>query len=161
MSRPLLAFTTPENKELQVNFAYTFIGGNPNYPLSPDAPPLTTAQKHALDTLSTVAEETCVHFVPQPGDFLFVNNYALMHARGSFVNSQTDKDKQRHMMRLWLHDDQEGWASAPGLQRRLDQYELFGQVPDKETLMTAKEWDQVPRGWRVRQAGISNTFCHD
>jgi hypothetical protein len=155
--RPLIAFATPENHQLQVNYAATFIGGDPAYPLSASAPPLTPRQQHALTTLQSAAKQTCVRLIPQPGDILFVNNYAIMHARDSFVDSLTNDEAKRHIMRLWLHDDEKGWKSAPALERRADRY---GAQPVKQSLMTGAEWDELPRGWRIHQMGVSAKDDH-
>ncbi len=80
-----------------------------------------------------------------------------MHARDSFVDSLTNDEAKRYIMRLWLHDDEEGWKSAPALERQADRY---GAQPAKQSLMTGAEWDELPRGWRIHQMGVSAKDDH-
>jgi Taurine catabolism dioxygenase TauD, TfdA family len=142
-----------------VNYAATFLGGNKKYPLSSNAPPLSKQQLHAMKALQEAAREVCVRLTPKAGDMLFMNNYGLMHARDMFVDSVTDQQKKRYIMRLWLHDDHKGWESASALKRNLDQN--FDLPPEKQGLMTGNEWDKLPRSWRVKDMGVSGNDCHD
>jgi len=100
-----------------------------------------------------------VRLVPNPGDILFINNYALLHAREGCVGSETDPTKRRYMMRLWLHDTEKGWVSAAGLKR--DMSDNFDLPPERQALMTGSEWDNLPRSWRVKSFGVSSTTSHD
>jgi Taurine catabolism dioxygenase TauD, TfdA family len=70
---------------------------------SPLAPDLTSAQRHALDTLEAVAEDPAlfVRFRQEPGDVLFLNNWVTFHRRGGFIDP-TAADQRRHLLRLWL-----------------------------------------------------------
>lgn len=154
--RPLLAY---ENGQVQINYAGTFVGGNPEYPLSAEAPELPNEKKRALKTLQDTAWQCQVQIDPEPGDLLFVNNYALMHARGSWQDSREDPQKQRYMMRLWLHDESKGWKSATALQRKLDTN--FDLPPEKQGLRTFTEWQKLPRSHRVKTMGTSERDCHD
>ena len=154
--RPLLGCI---DGQLQINCAATFVGGNSDYPLTSDAPDLSSQKRHALQALQDAAQRVCVKIEPRPGDMLFVNNYALMHARDAWLDSTHDSDKQRFVMRLWLHDDNKGWRSAPGLKRRMDSN--FDLPPEKQGLRTFHEWQSLPRSHRVKAMGVSAHDCHD
>ena len=62
-------------------------------------------------------------------------------------------------MRLWLDDDQELWAS-PSFPKR-DNAEVFGMPDEKQGLLAGEEWQDLPRGWRVREMGIAAGISHD
>ncbi|KAH8670608.1 hypothetical protein BGZ61DRAFT_497744 [Ilyonectria robusta] len=155
-NRPLLAF---EDDHLQINFAATFVGGNPAYDLSDDAPPLTPEKRRALVVIQEAAKATCLRLTPEPGDMIFINNYAMLHARATWTDSMDDVWKQRYVMRLWLRDSQKGWKSAVGLKRKLD--ENFDLGPDAQGLFTGNEWNALPRAMRVKEMGVTADDCHD
>ena len=154
--RPLLGC---HNGQLQINCAATFVGGNPAYPLSPEAPALSPERRRALHALQDAARRTCVKITPRPGDLLFINNFALMHGRDSWIDSTNEPNKHRHVMRLWLHDDRVGWQSAPSLKRRMNSN--FDLPPEKQGLKTFREWQKLPRSHRVKAMGVSAHDCHD
>lgn len=153
--RPLLAF---EDGQLQVHFAAAFVGANPEFPMSPVAPPLSAKQEHAVKAFFDAANEVKVKLSKQVGDMLFFNNYALLHARGGWIDDPNDAQKQRYMMRLILHDDG-GLPFAKALQR--DRRERWDLPPEKQALMTGEEWEKLPRDWRVKAMGVTTSFDHD
>ncbi|ROT34531.1 taurine catabolism dioxygenase TauD [Sodiomyces alkalinus F11] len=71
-----------------------------------DAPPLTSAQLAALEALqrSAANHQVCVHTAP--GDILFINNWALLHRRDSYLDGP---GQTRHLVRLWLRNSELGW----------------------------------------------------
>ncbi|ERF72734.1 hypothetical protein EPUS_04787 [Endocarpon pusillum Z07020] len=155
--RPLIALD--DNGNIQVNYAGAFIGASATYPLTAAAPGLKPHQEHAMAVIQDVARRVRIRLAPQPGDMLFINNYAVLHARDSWTDSPTDPTRRRYMMRLWLHDDQQGWVSAPALKRNMG--DNFDLPPEKQALMTGSEWDKLPRSWRVKSVGVSGNDCHD
>lgn len=72
-----------------------------------EVPELTFPQLHALETLSGIAEEHCVRIAAEPGDILFINNWALVHGREAYKDD--DAQNNRHVVRLWLHNTELGW----------------------------------------------------
>lgn len=156
-NRPLIAMDS--HRRIQVNLATAFVGGSAAYPLSPSAPSLTPAQVHALATFQRAAQRVALRLTPKAGDVLFVNNYAVLHARDTWTDSATDPLQRRYLMRLWLHDEGKGWASAAGLKRDLGVD--FDLGPEEQALMTGREWDGVPRGWRVKRMGVASVDNHD
>ena len=66
-------------------------------------PDLTSAQVEALDLVEEVAgePEMFLRFRQQPGDLLYLNNWAVLHRRKAFVDHES-MDRRRHILRLWL-----------------------------------------------------------
>ncbi|KAI1097553.1 Clavaminate synthase-like protein [Jackrogersella minutella] len=120
--------TTPERVILQ--YARRSFVGFGALPRSPNIPPITEAQAEALDTLHFLGEKFCVDTYFQKGDIQYVNNLALFHARDGFTNTG---EKQRHLLRLWLRDPENAWATPEPLKGRWTQlYE--GWTPETEVL---------------------------
>jgi len=70
---------------------------------SPEAPTLSEAQRQALDTLETLAEDPALHvrLRLEPGDVLLLNNWTTFHRRSAFTDAPHEAD-QRHLLRIWL-----------------------------------------------------------
>lgn len=73
---------------------------------SEDAPPLTSAQLAALEALERSAERHQVRVHTAVGDIIFINNWALLHRRDSYLDGPQEK---RHLVRLWLRNSRLGW----------------------------------------------------
>ncbi|KAK4203008.1 hypothetical protein QBC40DRAFT_219933 [Triangularia verruculosa] len=155
-NRPVIGF---HNNQLQINMAVTFLGANPAIPFSPDAPQLTEDKIAALNRVQEAATRVNLRIVPEAGDLLFINNFAVLHARAGFVDSPDDVWKQRYIMRLWLHDSHKGWESAPVLQRKLD--ETFDLAPAQKAYWTGDEMAKIEPSMRIRQMGLSSSDDHD
>lgn len=69
-------------------------------------PELTAIQHEALDVVSKLATKNRYRLNTMPGDMIFVNNWSLLHARDSYVDSDTVR---RHLVRLWLRSSTRGW----------------------------------------------------
>jgi alpha-ketoglutarate-dependent taurine dioxygenase len=69
----------------------------------PDAMRLTDIHVQALDKLDELANDSTLHFGMQlePGDMQFVYNHNQLHDRTGFLD-WPEKNKRRHMLRLWL-----------------------------------------------------------
>ncbi|QGX97666.1 TauD/TfdA family dioxygenase [Roseovarius faecimaris] len=69
----------------------------------PDAMRLTEQHIEALDMFDALANDPELHIQMRlkPGDMQFVYNHAQLHDRTGFVD-WPDRDKRRHLMRLWL-----------------------------------------------------------
>lgn len=74
----------------------------------PEGCELDAAQLHALEVLNQVAEKHAVSIAAQPGDILFINNFALLHKRDKYIDSD-DATARRHLVRLWLRNPELGW----------------------------------------------------
>jgi hypothetical protein len=69
----------------------------------PGVPPLTAAQKEAIELYRATAEECAVDIDFQPGDIQLLNNFVTLHTRREYEDWPEDFRK-RHLMRLWLLD---------------------------------------------------------
>ncbi|KAK6212664.1 hypothetical protein LQW54_005086 [Pestalotiopsis sp. IQ-011] len=83
---------------------------------NPSLPALTEAQVKALDAVQFMAAANSIEIPMMKGDILFVNDQAIMHARGSF----SDKDfAQRHLLKMFLRDPERSWSvSGVALEQR-------------------------------------------
>ncbi|PVI07016.1 Clavaminate synthase-like protein [Periconia macrospinosa] len=122
VNRPLLfyqpASSNLSNKErLIIQYARRTFTGFQGLPRSANIPPITEAQAEALDTLHFLAEKHALSLDFQKGDVQFVNNLSIFHARDGFVDSDV---KKRHLVRLWLRDEEFAWRIPEELKSRWD-----------------------------------------
>ncbi|KAM7197561.1 hypothetical protein V8F33_005527 [Rhypophila sp. PSN 637] len=118
--RPLLYHqpatdSTPER--LIIQYARRSFTGYWGLPRSSDIPPITEAQAEALDALHYTAEKYAVSLDFHQGDIQYANNLSIFHARAGFRDSE---EKQRHLVRLWLRDEENAWNTPEPLQDRWD-----------------------------------------
>ncbi|KAK0660878.1 hypothetical protein QBC41DRAFT_383277 [Cercophora samala] len=69
-------------------------------------PLLTPQQTEALALFQDVATQYQLKLVSQPGDLMFVNNWAVVHGREAF---EDDGDQVRYLIRLWLRNEKLAW----------------------------------------------------
>ena len=63
---------------------------------------------------------------------LFFNNRKVLHGRESFVNSDIPSE-QRHILRLWLQDQEMGGPAPRELQPRWERiFSKSGELPDTD-----------------------------
>src|SRR6185436_2391189 len=67
----------------------------------PGVPPLTAAQREALDLLMSLADELAFAMRFEPGDMQLVNNHVIYHARTAFEDDP-GRGLVRLLYRLWL-----------------------------------------------------------
>ncbi|KAL7809491.1 hypothetical protein V8C26DRAFT_423159 [Trichoderma gracile] len=72
-----------------------------------DIPALTATQLSALERISKAAYHSELRLRLETGDLLFFNNWALLHRRDSYTDSD---ETSRHMVRLWLRNSKLGWS---------------------------------------------------
>jgi hypothetical protein len=94
-----------------------------------EVPRLTPLQREAIEAVGELChrESFCLDMRLERGDIQFVNNYAVLHSRTSYVDS-ADEAKKRHLLRLWLrtpafvdypaalldrYEDMDRWQSSP------------------------------------------------
>ncbi|KAI1445037.1 Clavaminate synthase-like protein [Annulohypoxylon stygium] len=80
-------------------------------------PQLMPEQREALAVLQDAARKHQVRLETQPGDILFLNNLALLHARESYRDSAYSS---RHLVRLWIRNTRLGWAIPPSMKMPWD-----------------------------------------
>ena len=68
-----------------------------------DVPPLTEAQREAMDLVDTLAEDSDLHLFMdfEPGDIQLVHNHQILHDRTAFED-WPEPARKRHLLRLWL-----------------------------------------------------------
>ena len=68
-----------------------------------DVPRLSALQTEALDMFDALlaSEEICYHMDLQQGDFQFLNNHVVLHARTEYEDFP-EPERKRHLLRLWL-----------------------------------------------------------
>ncbi|KAL7784917.1 Clavaminate synthase-like protein [Trichoderma ceciliae] len=77
-----------------------------------DIPSLTASQQSALEGISKAAHRTELRLDLKTGDILFFNNWALLHRRDAYTDSD---ETSRHMVRLWLRNSKLGWSVPDSL----------------------------------------------
>lgn len=68
-----------------------------------EAPPMTERQWQAMRLFLDLcnSDEFCARIPFEPGDFQFVQNHVVFHARTSFTD-WPEVERKRHLMRIWL-----------------------------------------------------------
>ena len=98
-------------------------------------------QAEALDMVHFTAVKHPFYMQLESGDMQFINNLALFPARSAF----TDRDDQkRHLLRLWLRNEEFAWKTPGGLQSTW--FEKYG---DSERRRSAR-WSIQPETRRER-----------
>lgn len=68
-----------------------------------------TEPTEALSVVSSIATEHRLRLETQPGDLIYINNWALLHARSSYKDCDEGSGTRRHLVRLWLRNSTLGW----------------------------------------------------
>jgi hypothetical protein len=121
------------------------ITGSPTSPRSPGVPPMTERQAEALDMVHFTAKEHALSIQLRRGDIQLVNNLAVFHARDAFVNDLTPGGHQRHILRLWLRNEQRAWPTPRPLQRSW--YQTYSNMSERAARAT---WSILPAATRER-----------
>jgi hypothetical protein len=115
------------------------IAGDPEMGIDP----LTPAQLDALDIVLNLAQKHHMAVNMQPGDILFVNNLSNMHSREPF---EDEGHRKRHLLRLWLHNEDLSWNIPKGLQSSWDAiYAHCGGMADMVFPVEPKAYYKPPR----------------
>jgi hypothetical protein len=117
------------------------ITGSPTSPRSPDVPPLTEVQAEALDMVHFLSQKHCLTMRLRRGDIQLTNNLAIQHAREAFLDSPS---QQRHVMRLWLRNEQLAWETPDEL--KATWFEKYGDSKRRKIAT----WNIIPGGTRER-----------
>ena len=102
-----------------MNSSRVRISGTPTRPRPEFLPQLTYKQLEALDLLQSVASDVSISFMFQQGDMLAFNNFAMMHARDSFIDDDRT-GHERHLLRLSARDDLDAGILPQLFQGRLE-----------------------------------------
>ncbi|KAK8026329.1 hypothetical protein PG991_003385 [Apiospora marii] len=122
-----------EDGKVQMNFVRYLLLGRPGIERPSSLPQCTREQVEALDVLEATALKHQLRLNMQYGDMTYVNNLAILHSREAFEN---DESHVRHLVRIWLRNEQLAWRTPRVLDRGFDM--VFGDdVPEK--------WNIVPQ----------------
>ncbi|KAK4449882.1 hypothetical protein QBC34DRAFT_462546 [Podospora aff. communis PSN243] len=112
-TRPLLHLFPPHGPSFQ--FSRRPLTGSHFSPHHPLVPAMTEIQAEALDTVYFLAKQHALEITLRKGDIQIFNNFAMLHARSSFVDGEINN--KRHMLRLWLRNEERKWATPRALER--------------------------------------------
>ncbi|ORY71330.1 uncharacterized protein BCR38DRAFT_331655 [Pseudomassariella vexata] len=99
-------------------------------------PSLTTEQHDALAALQMAAHENQVPIDSQPGDFVYINNWSMLHAREPYQDGETSA---RHLVRMWLRNEALAWEIPTSM--RVPWESSFGETAKR---VTNREYPIVP-----------------
>ena len=73
-------------------------------------PPLSAAQREAIDILEETGKRLSLHMILDVGDIQFLSNSHVLHARTEYKDHAPPAPR-RHLMRLWLAtpESEGGW----------------------------------------------------
>ena len=74
---------------------------------------VSSTQRQALEAVQELAVRHKLETPFVAGDIRFINNLAMLHSRDAFEGG-CGSDK-RHLLRLWLRNEELGWPIPPGL----------------------------------------------
>lgn len=96
-----------------LNLAREPLLGLAGVPRPSHLPPLSSAQRAALDVVERVAAESQMTLDARRGDMLFVNNHGVLHSREAFEDAPRTSCP-RYLVRLWLRNSALAWGLPPG-----------------------------------------------
>ncbi|KDQ08465.1 hypothetical protein BOTBODRAFT_179821 [Botryobasidium botryosum FD-172 SS1] len=140
-TRPLLLY---EDGKIIIQYSRRLLTGYNEQKRSANIPPITEAQAEALDMLHFLAEKYAMGITFQKGDIEYINNMGLLHAREAF---RDDDKSPRHLLRLWLRDEELGWKTPKPLAPIWTR--LFSIGPEEQRFPIEPEI--------ARKAGITTT----
>ncbi|KAK0714703.1 hypothetical protein B0H67DRAFT_489444 [Lasiosphaeris hirsuta] len=145
-TRPIMHLFGPHGPGFQ--FSRRPLTGAHFSPHHPDVPAMTEAQAEALDMVYFLAKEHAVEIALRKGDIQIFNNFAMLHARSSFTDDATAR---RHMLRLWLRNEDLRWPTPRPLERL--SWECYGDNAYRQNAI----WDieRSPPELRVKHRRAS------
>ncbi len=102
---------------------------------------MTEVQAEALDMVHFKAVKNALSMRLKRGDIQLINNLAVFHARSGFRDSGNQK---RHIIRLWLRNENLAWKTPQGLQGTWNQ--KYGESEWKKR----GKWNVEPGSIRER-----------
>jgi hypothetical protein len=96
---------------------------------------MSELQAEALDAVYFLAKQHALEVRLRKGDMLLFNNFAMFHARSGFADDE-EKGLKRHMLRLWLRNEQRMWKTPRELERI--SWECYGEHKWRKEL---RVWD--------------------
>lgn len=109
---------------------------------------MTEIQAEALDTVYFLAKQHAVEIKLRKGDIEIFNNFAMLHARSGFAD---DANSRRHMLRLWLRNEELKWPTPRPLERL--SWECYGDNEYRKNAIW--DIDRSPPELRVKHRRAS------
>ncbi|TFK34849.1 hypothetical protein BDQ12DRAFT_669048 [Crucibulum laeve] len=109
-TKPLLFY---EDGHMILQYTRRLFTGYGEQTRTPHIPPITEAQAEALDAIHFLAEKYALSLNFQKGDIQYINSLGLLHARDAF---RDDSEHTRHLIRLWLRNDELAWRTPKPLE---------------------------------------------
>ncbi|KAK0708519.1 hypothetical protein B0H67DRAFT_341743 [Lasiosphaeris hirsuta] len=135
-----LMYLTSEGKLITSFSRRLLVGHDPFQPRSLNIPGLTEAQAEALDAVHFAAKQVEIKTRMVRGDLRFINNMALLHRREAFQNVPgEDAARGRHLVRIWLHNDEGMCWKLPGPLRL-----AWARVFEDDGEERGEHWDFAP-----------------
>jgi Taurine catabolism dioxygenase TauD, TfdA family len=106
-----------------------------------NCPSLTTQQTEAIDILQKTAKKHTLQVKLKAGDLVFFNNFAIFHSRQDYEDNE---HKKRHIVRLWLRNDEIGW---PIPKKLFNSWDYTFSTPKEEELFLVepKPYVKIPK----------------
>jgi hypothetical protein len=67
-----------------------------------------------VEDVERMAQDSCTRLILKPGDLLFINNLAVLHA------VEDTRQGERHLVKLWLRNERLAWELPRGFQQDMD-----------------------------------------
>jgi hypothetical protein len=112
---------------------------------------MTELQAEALDAVYFLAQQHALELPLRKGDMLLFNNFAMLHARSGFADDEA-QGRKRHMLRLWLRNEQRMWTTPRALERV--SWECYGDHAWRREL-SVWDVDRSPPELRVKHRRAS------
>jgi len=113
-NRPIFHYV---DSRIIIQYARRYFTGYMHLPRSKNIPPITDAQAEALDALHFLGEKYSLGLNFEKGDIQYINNLSIFHARDGF---RDDELHARHLLRLWLRNEEFAWKLPKSLQPLLE-----------------------------------------
>jgi len=116
--RPILFY---HDGQITFNFARRLFTGYGAYEgRSSYLPPISEAQAEALDAIEFTALKYTSVMTLRKGDIQLQHNLATIHGRKAFTDADGFPFMGRHLLRLWVRDEELAWSTPPELQSDWD-----------------------------------------
>jgi len=103
---------------------------------------MSEEQAEALDCVHFTAVQHQLTMRLRVGDIQLINNLAVFHARNGFRDRE---GQRRHIMRLWLRNEELAWKTPEGLRRTWE--EKYGERSQRRRVA---RWNCEPGASRER-----------
>ena len=112
-----------------MNISEVHLKMDPQFRQAHRIPDLSEQQFEALALVLATAQKYSLSMETQPGDLRYINNLSILHAREAYKD---DNRSSRHLVRLYLRNDDIGWGIPPMLRETWDR--VYGKDDDLDEI---------------------------